>query len=60
MLAGPDDDTAEEPDIDEDGVDRAQIRAMLALTPEERLRRVEGFIQSALELRELNAKRPLR
>ena len=48
-----------EPDIDESGVDRAQIRAMLALTPEERLRRVEGFIQSAFELRELNAKPPL-
>jgi hypothetical protein len=49
-----------EPDIDENGVDRAQIRAMLALTPEERLRRVEGFIQSALEIRELNDKRPVR
>jgi hypothetical protein len=49
-----------EPDIDEDGVDRAQIRAMLALTPEERLRRVEDFVESALEIRELNAPRPLR
>jgi hypothetical protein len=49
-----------EPEIDEEGVDRAQIRAMLALTPEERLRRVQDFVESALELRELNAKGPLR
>ena len=39
-----------EPDIDGDGVDRAQIRAMLALTPEERLRKVEEFVESALEM----------
>ena len=49
-----------EPDIDENGVDRAQIRAMLALTPEERLRRVEEFVESALEIRELNEARPVR
>ena len=49
-----------EPDIDENGVDRAQIRAMLRLTPEERLRLVEEFVESALEIRELNAPRPLR
>jgi len=48
------------PDIDENGVDRAQIRAMLALTPEERLKRVEEFLQSALEIRELNEARPVR
>ena len=48
------------PDIDENGVDRAQIRAMLALTPEERLRYVEEFVESALEIRDLNAQRPLR
>ena len=48
------------PDIDENGVDRAQIRAMLALTPEERLRRVEEFVESALEIRELNEARPVR
>jgi hypothetical protein len=47
-------------DIDENGVDRAQIRAMLALTPEERLRRVEEFVESALEIRELNGARPVR
>ena len=37
------------PDIDENGVDRGQIRAMLRLTPEERLRLVEEFVESALE-----------
>jgi hypothetical protein len=52
----PDDDPApREPDIDDEGVDRAQIRAMLALTPEERLRRVEEFVQAARKIRELNA-----
>ena len=49
-----------EPDIDENGVDRAQIRAMLALTPEERLRRVQEFVESAMKIRELNAKHPVR
>ena len=49
-----------EPDIDASGVDRAQIRAMLALTPEERLRRVEEFVEAALEIRELNGPRPVR
>lgn len=32
------------PDIDENGVDRAQIRAMLELTPMERLRRLSAFV----------------
>jgi hypothetical protein len=50
----------EAPDIDDNGVDRAQIRAMLALTPEERLKRVEEFLESALEIRELNGARPVR
>jgi hypothetical protein len=49
-----------EPDIDANGVDRAQIRAMLALTPEERLRRVEEFVEAALEIRELNDPRRVR
>ena len=48
------------PDIDANGVDRAQIRAMLELSPEERLRKVEEFIESAFEIRELNGPRPLR
>jgi hypothetical protein len=42
------------PDIDHNGVDRAQIRAMLALSPEERLRKAEAFIASAIEIRKLN------
>jgi len=48
------------PDVDDNGVDLAQIRAMLALAPEERLRTVEEFVEAALEIRELNAARPLR
>lgn len=62
MAPGPSgEDTApHEPDIDENGVDRAQIRAMLALTPEERLRRVEEFVESVLEIRELNETRSVR
>lgn len=42
------------PDIDENGVDRAQIRAMLALTPEERLAKAEEFVDSVREIRDLN------
>ena len=60
MEPSPRDDTPVTPDIDENGVDRAQIRAMLRPTPEERLRFVEEFVESALEIRELNAPRPLR
>ena len=60
MPSSPPDEDARSPDIDENGVDRAQIRAMLALTPEERLRRVEGFVESVLEIRELNEARPNR
>ena len=47
-------------DIDANGVDRAQIRAMLALTPEERLLRVEEFVESAALIRGLNEERPVR
>jgi hypothetical protein len=57
IMAGSPDDAPAAPDIDENEVDRAQIRAMLRLTPEQRLRRVEEFVESALELRELNATR---
>jgi hypothetical protein len=49
---------AEGPEIDANGVDRAQIRAMLALSPEERLKRVEEFVESVLEVRERNGARP--
>lgn len=48
------------PDIDENGVDRAQIRAMLQLSPEERLRRVEAFVASAIEIRERSAESRVR
>lgn len=60
MEAAPPEETPAASDIDENGVDRAQIRAMLRLTPEERLRYVEEFVESALEIRELNAARPVR
>ena len=55
-----DDQTPAQRDIDENGVDRAQIRAMLELTPGERLMRVQEFVESAVEIRQLNEKRPLR
>jgi hypothetical protein len=42
------------PDIDENGVDRAQIRAMLDLSPMERLRRIEEFVEATLQIRKLN------
>ncbi len=48
------------PDIDEDGVDRAQIRQMLRLSPEERLRWVEEYVNSVLEIREINGPRTVR
>jgi hypothetical protein len=48
------------PDIDENGVDRAQIREMLRLSPEERLRRVEDYVESVLEIREINGPRAVR
>jgi hypothetical protein len=58
-MGGSPHDTPAPPDIDENGVDREQIRAMLRLTPEERLRFVEEFVETALEIRELNASRPV-
>ena len=45
---------------DDNGVDRAQVREMLRLTPAERLRRVQDFVESVLEIRELNETRPVR
>ncbi len=48
------------PDIDEAGVDRAQIRAMLALSPEDRLRVVEEYVDSVLAIRTANETGPLR
>ena len=52
--------TATELTVDDNGVDRAQIREMLRLTPEERLRRVQEFVESLLELRALNEERSVR
>lgn len=48
------------PEIDTNGVDRAQIRAMLRLTPVERLRRAEQFIEDTMNVWEQNGIRPLR
>lgn len=45
---------------DSNGVDRSQIREMLRLTPEERLQRVQEFVESFLEIRELNEERAVR
>ena len=42
------------PDFDENGVDLAQVRAMLDLTPAERLARVTGFLSSLLAVRARN------
>jgi hypothetical protein len=47
-------------DIDANGVDRAQIRTMLALPAEQRLRRAQEFAQDTLRVWELNGIRPLR
>ena len=47
-------------DIDANGVDRAQIREMLDLTPEQRLQRVGDFVDSIFEIRGLNEERPIR
>ena len=41
----------DDPDVDENGVDLAQIRAMLALSPAERLMRVTQFMNSLLAIR---------
>jgi hypothetical protein len=53
---------ADEPgsSYDDNGVDRSQIRAMLRLTPEQRLARVQEFVESVLEIQELNEKRAVR
>ena len=46
-----------EPDIDENGIDRAQIRALLDLTPAERLSQVASFMNALLEIRARNGNR---
>jgi hypothetical protein len=40
-----------EPDIDPNGVDRSQIRAMLALEPLDRLRRMQQFLNGLVRLK---------
>ena len=45
---------------DENGVDRAQVREMLRLTPEQRLARVQEFVESVLEIQALNEERTVR
>jgi hypothetical protein len=42
------------PDIDQNGVDRAQIREMLDLTPAERLLVIQNLADSIAEIRRLN------
>jgi hypothetical protein len=49
-----------EPDIDENGVDRAQIRQMLNLTPAERLLVIQNLADSVAEIRRLNGTSPVR
>lgn len=46
--------------IDQSGIDRNQIRELLRLTPEQRLSRVEEFLESVLQIRQLNEERPVR
>lgn len=43
-----------QPDIDENGVDLAQIRRMLDLAPAERLLVIENLVDSIVEIRALN------
>ena len=43
-----------QPDIDENGVDLAQIREMLDRTPAERLLVIENLADSIAQIRELN------
>lgn len=49
-----------EPDIDENGVDLAQIREMLDLTPVERLLVIENLADSIAQIRKLNDPRAVR
>jgi hypothetical protein len=43
-----------EPEIDESGVDRVQIRQMLDLTPAERMLVIQNLADSITEIRRLN------
>jgi hypothetical protein len=46
--------SSRDPDLDESGVDLAQVRAMLDLTPAERLSRMTAFMESLLAIRARN------
>jgi hypothetical protein len=48
------------PDIDQKGVDRAQIREMLDLTPAERLLVIQNLADSIAEIRRLNGQSAVR
>lgn len=48
------------PDIDQNGVDRAQIREMLDLTPAERLLVIQNLADSIAEIRRLNGQSAVR
>ena len=49
-----------EPDVDDSGVDLAQIRQMLELTPAERLLVIQNLVDSVAEIRALNGPRAVR
>ena len=49
-----------EPDLDDNGVDLAQIREMLDLTPAERLLVIQNLADSIAQIRALNDPRPVR
>jgi hypothetical protein len=49
-----------QPDIDESGVDRDQIRQMLDLTPEQRLLVIQNLADSIAEIQRLNGTSPVR
>jgi hypothetical protein len=47
------------PEIDSNGVDRSQIRRQLMLTPSERLKALETFLASILEIRRAIRRAPI-
>jgi hypothetical protein len=49
----------DDPTTDDQGVDRSLIREMLALSPSERLLRLQDIVEGVLEIRERNARRTL-
>lgn len=48
------------PDLDDSGVDLAQIREMLDLTPAERLLAIQNLADAIAEIRALNGPRAVR